>query len=91
MLSTQAKIKIATPATKPPRVQPRMVSISLRWKKREMAQKPESLGRDRPIPPAHTAMAHRMGETPEAAAAEETIAAVVVRATVVEPVAMRST
>ena len=55
-----------------------MVSTSLRWKNFEIAQNPESLGRDRPIPPAHTAMAHRIGEIPEAAADADTMAAVVV-------------
>lgn len=43
------------------------------------------------MPPAHTAMAHRIGEMPDAAAAPDTIAAVVVKATVVEPVAIRRT
>ena len=90
-LRMKVKIRIVAPATKPPIVQPRMVSTSFRWKNRETAQKPESFGRESPMLPAHTATAHRMGDTVEAVAALATIAAVVVNATVVEPVAMRST
>lgn len=78
-------IRIVTPATKPPIVQPLIVSVTLIWKNLEIAQKPESFGSERPIPPAHTAIAHKIGDTPEFAAALAMIAAVVVSATVVEP------
>ena len=81
----QANINIVTPAINPPIVQPLIVSVTLMWKKREIAQKPESFGSERPIPPAHTAIAQRIGDTPEFAAACAMIAAVVVSATVVEP------
>ena len=90
-LKIQVKIKIDTPATKPPTVQPLIVSVTSIWKKREIAQKPESLGRERPMPPAQIAIAQRIGDTPEDAAAEAIIAEVVVRATVVEPCAQRRT
>src|SRR5665647_750956 len=30
-----------------------------------IAQNPESFGSDRPIPPAHIAIAHKIGETPD--------------------------
>ncbi len=79
------KIKIVTPAINPPIVQPLIVSVTLIWKKREIAQKPESFGSERPIPPAQIAIAHKIGDTPEVAAALAMIAAVVVSATVVEP------
>lgn len=83
--------KIDKPAANPPKLHPRMVSISDKWKNLETAQNPESFGKDNPIPPAHTAMAHKIGEIPDVAAAPDTMAAVVVKATVVEPVAIRST
>ena len=90
-LRMQVNIRIETPATKPPNVHPRIVSVTSMWKNLEIAQKPESLGRERPIPPAQIAIAHRIGETPEVAAALAIIAEVVVRATVVEPCAQRRT
>ena len=81
----QANINIVTPAINPPIVQPLIVSVTLMWKKREIAQKPESFGSERPIPPAQIAIAQRIGDTPEPAAALAMIAAVVVSATVVDP------
>ena len=81
----QVKPRILKPATKPPNVQPRIVSVTSMWKNLEIAQNPESFGRERPIPPAQIAIAHRIGETPEVAAALAMIAEVVVSATVVEP------
>lgn len=79
------------PAANPPKLHPRIVSISVKWKNLETAQNPESFGKHKTIPPAHTAIAHKIGEIPDVAAALDTIAAVVVNATVVEPVAIRST
>lgn len=83
------KARILRPAINPPMVQPRMVSLTSIRKKRLIAQKPESFGRERPIPPAQMAMAQRTGETEEAAMVELRIAAVVIRETVVEPCAQR--
>ena len=79
------KIRIVTPAMKPPIVQPRIVSVTSIWKNLEIAQNPESFGRESPMPPAQMAIAQRIGETPEAAAADAIMADVVVRATVVDP------
>ena len=79
------KIRIAIPATNPPMVHPRMVSVTEILKNLLIAQNPESLGRDRPIPPAQIAIAHRIGDTPLVAMVLDIIAAVVIRATVVEP------
>ena len=76
---------IVNPAINPPIVQPLIVSVTLIWKNLEIAQKPESFGSERPIPPAQIAIAQRIGDTPEPAAALAMIAAVVVSATVVEP------
>ena len=90
-LKIHTKINIATPATNPPKVHPRIVSFKSMWKKFVIAQKPESFGSESPIPPAHTAIAHRIGDTPELIEAVATIAAVVVSAVVVEPVAQRKT
>ena len=70
---------------KPPIVQPRIVSVTSIWKNLEIAQNPESFGRESPMPPAQMAIAQRIGETPEAAAADAIMADVVVRATVVDP------
>lgn len=81
----QANPRMVKPAIKPPIVQPLIVSVTLIWKNLEIAQKPESFGSDRPIPPAQIAIAHKIGDTPEFAAALAMIAAVVVSATVVEP------
>lgn len=79
------KIRIAIPATNPPMFHPRMVSVTEILKNLLIAQNPESLGRDRPIPPAQIAIAHRIGDTPLVAMVLDIIAAVVIRATVVEP------
>ncbi len=87
----QAKIRMETPATKPPSVQPRIVSVTSIWKNLEIAQKPESFGSESPMPPAQIAIAQRIGDTPDVAAALAMIADVVVRATVVEPCAQRRT
>lgn len=83
------KIKIATPAINPPILQPRIVSGTEIRKNLLIAQKPESFGKDKPIPPAQMAIAHRIGETPHVAMVLDKIAAVVIRATVVEPCAQR--
>ena len=83
------KIRIATPATKPPILHPLIVSGTEIPKKRLIAQNPESFGMERPIPPAQIAIAHRIGDTPDVAIVPAIIAAVVVRATVVEPCAQR--
>lgn len=90
-LRIHVNISIVTPATKPPSVHPLIVSVTSMWKNLEIAQKPESLGSERPIPPAHIAIAQSIGETPDAIAAFAIIADVVVSATVVEPCAQRST
>ena len=87
----QAKIRMETPATKPPSVQPRIVSVTSIWKNLEIAQKPESFGSESPMPPAQIAIAQRIGDTPDVAAALAMIADVGVRATVVEPCAQRRT
>lgn len=83
------KIRIETPATKPPSVHPRMVSVTEILKNLLIAQKPESFGRESPIPPAQIAMAHKIGDTPLVAIVLDIIAAVVISATVVEPCAQR--
>ena len=91
MLRIATKIRIVTPATKPPSDHPTMVSLKSMWKNLLIAQNPESFGRDRPIPPAQTAIAHKIGDTPLVATAVATIEEVTVSAVVVEPVAIRST
>ena len=83
------KIKIETPATKPPILHPRIVSGTEIWKNLLIAQKPESFGRESPIPPAQIAIAHKIGDTPQVAMVLDKIAAVVISATVVEPCAQR--
>lgn len=83
------KISMATPATNPPILHPRMVSVTDIRKKRLIAQNPESFGRERPIPPAQIAIAQRIGDTPLVAIVLDIIAAVVISATVVDPCAQR--
>lgn len=77
------------PAAPPPKVQPRIVSDTLILKKRLIAQKPESFGRENPMPPAHIAIAQSTLETPLDAIVGPRIEAVVISATVVEPCAQR--
>ena len=87
--SMDTNIRIATPATKPPILHPRMGSVTEILKNRLIAQNPESFGSERPIPPAQIAIAHRIGDTPPDAIVLDIMAAVVIRATVVEPCAQR--
>ena len=77
--------KPVNPAINPPTVQPLIVSCTDILKNLLIAQKPESLGSDKPIPPAHIAIAQSTGDTELAAIVPPNIDAVVISATVVDP------
>lgn len=85
------KAKAVRPATNPPRVHPLIVSSTDILKNLLIAQNPESLGNDNPIPPAHIAIAQSTGDTELVAIVPVSIDAVVINATVVEPCAQRIT
>ena len=79
-----------TPAMVPPAVHDFSVSCTLMFAYLDTTQKPESLGSERPTPPAQIASPTRIGDTPILAATGPSMVDVVTSATVVEPREERS-
>ena len=82
-------INAVTPAIVPPKVQDSIVLVIEKFENLFTTQKPESLGRESPIPPAQIASPTRIGETPRLGAIGPKIEEAVTKATVVDPCAAR--
>ena len=92
MLRIRTTMSAVTPEIVPPTVHTRIVPGTSNFPKRLITQKPESFGRESPMPPAQIASAASSGDTPSRPVTTGAkIAAVVTSATVVEPCAARST